>query len=92
MKKGETIIDIKCGSNHSLVLTNQDLYFFGCTEQNQNPFEKYSENSSSPTRMKIPFKVEKVFTNFDRTGVVGKNGECVIFGGNSLEKIGGPTG
>lgn len=42
--------------------------------------------------MKIPFKVERVFTNFDRTGVVGQGGECMIFGGNSLGKIGGPTG
>ncbi len=31
LKKGEQILDIKCGFNHSLVLTNQELYFFGCT-------------------------------------------------------------
>lgn len=38
LKKSEKILDIQCGFNHSLILTNQDLYFFGCTEQNQNPF------------------------------------------------------
>lgn len=42
--------------------------------------------------MKLPFKAEKIFTNFDRIAVVGKSGECMIFGGNSLEKLGGPTG
>jgi hypothetical protein len=42
--------------------------------------------------MKLPFKAEKIFTNFDRTGVVGTKGECVIFGGNSLGKLGGHTG
>jgi len=34
--------------------------------------------------MKIPFKVEKIFTNFDRTAIVGKTGECLIFGGSSF--------
>lgn len=35
---GEEIIDIKCGSFHTLILTNRHLYFMGSTKRNQNPF------------------------------------------------------
>jgi alpha-tubulin suppressor-like RCC1 family protein len=35
---GEQIIDIKCGSFHTLILTNRHLYFMGSTKRNQNPF------------------------------------------------------
>ena len=68
---GEEVIDIKCGSFHTLILTNFHLYFMGSTRKNQNPFSSnypfslgFKENISSPTIMNLPAKPIKIFTNF----------------------------
>lgn len=37
-RDGETILDVQCGSYHTLILTNIAVYFMGSIRHNQNPF------------------------------------------------------
>ena len=99
LQKNEVIKDIKCGFNHTLILTNMNTFFMGSIELNQNPFAskkqiivEFQENICSPTIMELPSLPVKIFANFDRSGIITEDGKLYIFGGRDLSKRGGESG
>ena len=99
LQKNEIIKDIKCGSNHTLILTNSNAYFMGSIDLNQNPFSskgsiivEFSENICSPTIIELPSLPIKIFANFDRSAIITEDGKLYIFGGRDLSKVGGESG